>query len=80
MAGPCVSIMMPVWRLRVGGFGADGGEHAAHPVVRRVGHVEAEDVDARVHELADHFGGVRGRAEGGNDFRAASRSSLHGAE
>jgi hypothetical protein len=46
--------------------------------MRRVRHVEAENVDARVHQFPDHFGGVRGRAKGGYDFGAAERSSLHG--
>jgi hypothetical protein len=43
-----------------------------------VGHVQAEDVDAGVNQLADHLGGIRGRAEGGNDFRVPQTSSLHG--
>ena len=63
MAGPCVSIMMPVKLCALGGFGADVGDHAAHPVVRRVGHVEPEDVHARVDQLADHLGGIGGGAE-----------------
>ena len=51
-----------------GGGGADVRDDAAHPVVRRVRHVEPENVDARVNQLADHFGRIRGRAERGNDF------------
>src|SRR5665213_714203 len=35
------------------GGGATVFDDAAHPLVRRVRHVEAENVDARVHELAD---------------------------
>ncbi len=63
----------------LGGFVADGLEHAAHPVMGRVRHVQAEDVHARVHELADHLGGIRGRTKGGNDFRSAHNdASLHG--
>ena len=57
--------------LAFGGLGADVRIDAAHPVVRGVGHVQAEDVHTGVHELADHHGGVRGGAEGGNDFGPA---------
>ena len=46
------------------GFGADVRDHAAHPVMRRVRHVQAENIDARVHQLADHLGGIGGRAKG----------------
>ena len=60
-----------------GGGGADVLDDAAHPIVRRVRHVEAEDVDAGVNELADHFRRIRGRTERGNDFRSANVSSLH---
>jgi ferredoxin len=40
-------------------------------------HIEAEDIHARIHELADHFGGVRDGAKGGNDFSVTQQSSLH---
>ena len=42
--------------------GANIGKHPAHPVVRRVRHVQAENIHARIHELADHLGGIRGGA------------------
>ncbi len=59
------------------GLGPDRGMDAAHPVVRGVGHVQAEDVDARVNQLADHFRRIRGGAQGRYDFCAANGSSLH---
>jgi hypothetical protein len=46
--------------------------------VRRVRHIEAENVDARVHELANHLGGIGGGAECGNDFCPANGSLSHG--
>src|SRR5208282_1208852 len=60
-----------------GGRGADVLDQAADPIMRRVGHVEAEDVYAGVHELAEHFRGLGRRAEGGDDFRFAQRVRFH---
>ncbi len=59
------------------GGGADVFDHAAHPIVRRVRHVEAEDVDPGVDEFADHFRRIRGRTQRGNDFGSANTSPLH---
>jgi hypothetical protein len=44
-----------------------------------VRHVQPENIHAGIHQLADHLGGIRGRAKGGNDFCAAQSASLHGA-
>src|SRR6266498_1490439 len=48
--------------------GADVMDDAIHPFVRRVRHVQPEDVHTGVDELADHFGRVRRGAERGDDF------------
>jgi hypothetical protein len=45
--------------------------------MRRVRHVETEDIDPGVNEFADHFRRIGGRAERGNDFGSANASSLH---
>jgi hypothetical protein len=42
-----------------------------------VRHVEAENIHARVHQPADHPGGIGGGAERGNDFGAADGSLSH---
>ena len=54
-----------------GGGGANVFYDAANPLVGGVGHIQPEDIEAAVHEAADHFRGIRGRAERGDDFRAA---------
>jgi hypothetical protein len=46
--------------------------------MRRVRHIEAENIHARIHELADHRGGIRRGAKGGNDFRPAQSPFKHG--
>ena len=51
-----------------GGGGADVFDDAADPVMGRVGHVQAENIDAGVDEPADHVGRIGGRAERGNDL------------
>ena len=71
MAGPWVSIMMPMKLFASGGGGADVLDHAPDPIVRRVGHVEAENVHAGLDQLGEHFGRIRGGAEGGDDFGVA---------
>ena len=50
------------------GSGADVADDAMDPVMRRVRHVEAKHVHARVDELAEHFRGIGGGTEGGDDF------------
>ena len=51
-----------------GGGGADVLDDAADPVVRRVRHVEAEDVHAGLEEPGDHFRRIGRRAKRGDDF------------
>lgn len=49
-------------------------DHAAGPVVGRVGHVEPRDVHAGVEHFADHLGGTGGRPERGDDFGFAHKA------
>jgi hypothetical protein len=46
--------------------------------MRGVGHIQTENIHARVHQLADHFGGIGGGAEGCNDFCPPEAAPLHG--
>jgi hypothetical protein len=42
-----------------------------------MGHVQAEDIDPRIHQFADHLGGIGDRAQSGYDFGAPQIASLH---
>jgi hypothetical protein len=57
---------MCFWRASLGG--ADDRDDLAHPIMRRVRHVEAEDVHPRVNQRADHFRRTGGRAQRSYDF------------
>src|SRR6202451_4708196 len=61
-----------------GGGGANIFDGQGPPIVKSIPHVEAENIDARFDKLADHFGGIRGWAERGDDFSSADDASLHG--
>ena len=55
---------------------AHGGVQLLHHVVRRVAHIDAEYVDARLEEALDHLRGVRRRTECGDDLDAPAASHL----
>jgi len=55
-------------RVTLGGLLADELDEAGGPFVFGVAHVEAEHVGSGVHELADHFLGLRGGAERADEF------------
>jgi hypothetical protein len=46
--------------------------------MRRVGHVQAENIHARVNQFADHLGEIGGGAEGRDNFRPPEAAPLHG--
>ena len=56
--------------------GADVADDTMDPIVQRVGHVEPKDIHARVEEMADHFRGIGGRPESGNDPGFSHTSDL----
>jgi hypothetical protein len=65
--------MMPMNRWRAAAAERMSLNHAAHPIVRSVRHVEAKHVHTGFDEPGDHFGGFSSRAKGGNDFGFSHR-------
>ena len=72
--GPCRSARMPIGRSCFGLDLADGLDEPPHRVVRRVAHVDAENVGAGLEELVDCFRCVGGRSEGCEDLDLAPAS------
>ncbi len=60
------------------GCGTDVFDDATDPIMGRVRHVEAKDIDAGLNKFAEHFRGIRCGSKSGDDFRVAHFYNIAG--